>query len=297
VLPYLARYQGKCRGIGAVGNLPAQPCGKSLTVDNALQLIGGPHSSNKGSGFKGLKVCRDCDVDISYHKYIYHERKNLQQQISNGNLSKEQRDQFQERLQDIQSAYKAIHIQQLNMYYCTENEVLVKTNQLDNISLGECPLRSRVPMIMNDCGELRTQQRILAINGISVEGMSVDAVEDILSKQRENADTVTFYVGYLLLKNDEKKGLFAYQMRDKIEAAPRPLGIGVQMCPTTSLTKISTVKKEEKFSLRDKVEVEDYVLSINGEDVTDMKIGDIRDLLKEEGDKTLEILTPNMRIR
>ena len=124
---------------------------------------------------------------------------------------------------------------------------------------------------------------------------TVAAVKDLLSEQSENAETV-FYVGYLLVKyvkNDDMNGLFAYQMRDKIEAAPQPLGIGVQMCPTTSLPKISTMKTEEKFSLHDKVEVEDYVLSINGEDVTDMEHVDIRNLLMQEGDKTLEILTPN----
>ena len=33
------------------------------------------------------------------------------------------------------------------------------------------------------------------------------------------------------------------------------------------------------------------------EDVTDMELEDIRNLLRQEGDKTLEILTPNTRIR
>ena len=177
----------------------------------------------------------------------------------------------------------------------------METNQLDNISLDKCKV-SGAPMITQDCGGLLAQQRILAINGICAKSKTVAAVKDLLSEQSENASETVFYVGYLLVKyvkNDDMNGLFAYQMRDKIEAAPQPLGINVQICPTTSLPKISTARKEEKYSLRDKVEVEDYVLSINEEDVTDMELEDIRNLLREEGDKTLEILTPspNMRIR
>ena len=140
--PHLLNYQGECPGMKATGNLPPHYCGKSLTVENPLQRMG-QRKDNEGSGFIGLQVCKDCMEDISKHKFRYHELSILR---SKPNLTPAQ----DERLEDIQPAYKAIHIHQLNGYYCTENEVVVKTNQLDNISLEQCPLKSLVPKILNN---------------------------------------------------------------------------------------------------------------------------------------------------
>ena len=148
---------------------------------------------------------------------------------------------------------------------------MVKTSQLSNISLDECPLRSRVPMIMNDCGELRTHQRILAINGISVEGEMFDAVKNILSKQRENAETVTLHVGKLLV---------GYRMGDPIKVKKnQKFGMSIQN--QSVLPQVRTIRKESVLHNTEANEG-DYILSINEVDVSWMNFDQVMAVIFEK---------------
>ena len=274
---YLKRYQGECPGIDATGKLPSQPCGKSLTVDNPRNTIGSRGTNSiKGSGFFGFQVCKECMKDISEQKYIYHERSILQQKLSNRDISKEQRVQLQERLQQILPRYKAIC--ELDRQHCTVNEVVVKTNQLSNISLCDCKL-TRATMLLQDCGGLLAEQRILAVNGIPSDKMRAAAVKELLSKQRENAETV-FHVGKLLTN---------YQESNPVEVeVTEGQKLGVLLMKESLLPQVQDLREG---LLLNKCNIGDYILSINGDDVSYMKKDEVLAILKTEGQKRIVFLT------
>lgn len=289
--PHLKRYQGKCPGIEATGNLPAQHCGKQLTVDNPLQKIG---RMNKGFGFSGLEVCLSCTQNIGRFHYMFYEIDMLQriEKSKDKELTTAQRKRL-----GVLRPHRGLRILRGGLC-CTTHIITIEPNQYPNIKLSKCD-DTGVPKIVDlqgstdEEGKLALEQRVLSIGGINTMSMDSSDAQSLLSAECSKSDKVQLWVGMLLVVNDDtnnltyvyekvtqvveegKKAEIIIKMEDCIPRTNLQLSFGDEPLNCCFVRKVN--EKGDAGSLNGRCKKNDIIYSINGDDVSGMEKEDILD--------------------